>query len=350
MGPALLEVRGLTKTYPVATGHVFNRKTMRAVDDVSFDVRAGETLAVVGESGCGKSTMARMASGLLPPTSGSIRYQGEEIAGLRGKRLFALRRRVQMVFQDPMASLNARMKVGTILEEPLIIHRHGDAAARRKRVDELLDLVGLRPEYARRYPHQFSGGQKQRIGIARALAVEPSLLVLDEPVSALDVSVQAQIINLLKDLQARLGLAYVFIAHDLAVVRHMADQVAVMYLGRVVERGDRKALFDAPGHPYTRMLVSAVPRVGSLTAARKREILGEMPSPIDPPPGCHFHPRCPFAVERCRREPPALADRVDREIACHRANELPILSDDADRRALGPSAMKRMQRYVNLTH
>lgn len=349
MAENLLEVRGLAKHYPVKAGGLFGRRTMRAVDDVSFDVRVGETLAVVGESGCGKSTMARMVSGLLTPTAGSIRYQGKEIAGLHGKEAFALRRRMQMVFQDPMASLNGRMKVGTILEEPLVIHGHGDRAARRRRVAELLELVGLRPEYVERYPHQFSGGQKQRIGIARALAVEPSLLVLDEPVSALDVSVQAQIINLLKDLQARLGLSYVFIAHDLAVVRHMADQVAVMYLGRVVETGSRAALFGAPRHPYTRMLFSAVPQVGATTDGSKRQILGEMPSPIEPPSGCHFHPRCRFATDLCRATPPQLAGAGDREVACHMAAELPAFAGFARQRDLSDGAARRVRAYIERT-
>lgn len=348
MSETLLRVRALSKHYTVKSGVFFGHKTMRAVDDVGFDVKRGDTFAIVGESGCGKSTTARMISGLLDPTAGSIQLLGREIAGLRGRAAFELRRQTQMVFQDPMASLNPRMKIGAILEEPLIIHGYGDRAARRKRVEELLGLVGLLPEYMNRYPHQFSGGQKQRIGIARALAVEPDLLVLDEPVSALDVSVQAQIINLLKDLQARLGLSYVFIAHDLAVVKHMADQVAVMYLGRIVEQGTKDELFAAPKHPYTRMLFSAVPEVNVFPARGGPRVKGEMPSPIDPPKGCHFHPRCPFAIEACRQAIPPLVEVEGRKAACIRAAELPPYERSGEKRTYTPGAIRRLKLYESL--
>lgn len=348
MSEALLQVRALSKHYAIKSGLFFGRKMMRAVDDVSFDVRRGETFAIVGESGCGKSTTARMISGLLDPTAGSIRNLGREIAGLRGRAAFELRRRTQMVFQDPMASLNPRMKIGAILEEPLIIHGNGDRAARRGRVEELLGLVGLPPDYVNRYPHQFSGGQKQRIGIARALAVEPELLVLDEPVSALDVSVQAQIINLLKDLQAALGLSYVFIAHDLAVVKHMADQVAVMYLGRIVEQGTKDELFAAPRHPYTRMLFSAVPQVGVVPTRGGPRVKGEMPSPVNSPKGCHFHPRCPFVIEACRQTAPQLVETDGGKVACLRAAELPPYERSGEKRAYAAGAIRRMKLYETL--
>lgn len=342
----LLSVRAVTKHYPVGAGIFSARAVVRAVDDVSFDVHSGETLAIVGESGSGKSTVARMVSGLLSPTTGSVRFKGEEIAGLGNRGLKALRKRVQMVFQDPMASLNGRMKVGAILEEPLIIHGHGDHAQRRRRVDELLELVGLRSEHAARYPHQFSGGQKQRIGIARALAVEPELLVLDEPVSALDVSVQAQIINLLKDLQRQFGLSYVFIAHDLAVVRNISNRIAVMYLGKIVETGDREALFRSPAHPYTRMLVAAVPRVGLHADVPDRQIHGEIPSPVNPPSGCHFHPRCRFRIDQCAREVPVLTQVNDQYVSCLRARELPAFEGIGQLDHLTPQASLRMRRYT----
>ena len=319
MSVAVLEVENLARHF-VRNSGLFGGAggVVRAVDGVSFSLKRGETLALVGESGCGKSTTARLALRLIEPSEGAIRFEGQDITELGGAALRRLRRRMQIVFQDPFASLNPRMRVSEILEEPLILHRIGDAQARRARVAELLALVGLAPLHAGRYPHEFSGGQRQRIGIARALAVEPSLIVLDEPVSALDVSIQAQVVNLLKDLQARLGLSYLFIAHDLAVVKHMADRVAVMHLGRIVEIADKSALFDAPRHPYTRLLLSAIPRPDP---QRRREAVpaGELPSPLAPPSGCHFHPRCPFASDRCRSETPALKHGV----ACHHADTLP---------------------------
>ncbi len=319
MSGALLEVEALAKHFSRSSG-VFrrDRSVVRAVDGVSFSLARGETLALVGESGCGKSTTARLALRLIDQTAGIVRFEGVDISDLAEQPLQRLRRRMQIVFQDPFASLNPRMRVGQILEEPLILHRMGDAGQRAARVAELLGLVGLSPSHAQRYPHEFSGGQRQRIGIARALAVEPSLVVLDEPVSALDVSVQAQVVNLLKDLQARLGLSYLFIAHDLAVVKHMADRVAVMYLGRIVEIATKAELFAAPRHPYTRLLLSAIPRPDPLRM-RAPVPAGELPSPLSPPSGCHFHPRCPFASDLCRSEAPELVDGV----ACHHAAELP---------------------------
>ncbi len=322
----LLEARGLARHYVVRRGVVVRRATgvLRAVDGVSFRIGRGETLALVGESGCGKSTTARLVMRLVEPTAGSVWFEGEDITRLGGERLRRLRRRVQIVFQDPFASLNPRMTIGDTLEEPLVVHGLGDKAKRRARVAELLGLVGLASYHAGRYPHEFSGGQRQRVGIARALAVEPSLIVCDEPVSALDVSIQAQVVNLLQDLQAQLGLSYLFIAHDLAVVKHVADRVAVMYLGRIVEMADKAALFARPMHPYTRALLDAVPRPdpGAVRAARPPG--GDVPSPMNPPSGCHFHTRCAFAQARCSVEYPPLGEVAPGHLAaCHFARELP---------------------------
>lgn len=321
----LLEVRGLTKHFTARTNW-FGRPTsfVSAVDDINFDLKAGETLSLVGESGCGKSTTGRLLLRLIDPTAGTIRFDGRDITALTGTALRDLRREMQLVFQDPYASLNPRMTVGDILAEPLMLHGLVPPAKRQARVEELLGLVGLRASHARRYPHEFSGGQRQRVGIARALAVEPNLIVCDEAVSALDVSVQAQVLNLLKDLQARLGIALVFIAHDLAVVRHISQRIAVMYLGNIVEVAPAAALFAGPQHPYTRALLSAIP-VPQPKAVRQRMILsGDVPSPIDPPQGCRFHTRCPFAIDLCRQTKPAMETTASgHSVACHRWRELP---------------------------
>ena len=317
MSEPLLRVENLVKHFPVGGGVV------KAVDDVSFVVHRGETVGLVGESGCGKTTTGRCILQLERPTSGRVLFEGEDLAALDEHALRPVRRRVQVIFQDPYSSLNPRMTVGQILTEPLKVHRIVvDKAAREARVRELLAQVGLLPQHARRYPHQLSGGQRQRVGIARALAMEPSLIVCDEPVSALDVSIQAQIINLLEDLQDRLGLTYLFIAHDLSVVRHISDRVVVMYLGKVVEVADRKSLYEAPLHPYTRALLSAVPIPDpKLEAQRSRTVLrGEVPSPLKPPSGCVFHPRCPMALERCAAQVPQLRPvRPGHQGACHLA-------------------------------
>lgn len=296
----LLEVSDLVKHFPVRGGVLARTKAfVRAVDGVSFEIRRGETLSLVGESGSGKTTTGRAILRLIEPTSGSIRFDGQELTTLKRSALRALRRRVQIIFQDPYSSLNPRKRVITVLCEAMAIHGLHTRAKRRDRAVELLRLVGLSPEAAERYPHEFSGGQRQRIGIARALAVEPELIVCDEPISALDVSIQAQILNLLEELQQRLGLTYLFIGHDLSVVRHISDRVAVMYLGKIVEIAPTESLFSNPVHPYTRALLSAVP-VADLRHTRKRIVLqGDIPSPIAPPSGCTFHPRCPDARPEC---------------------------------------------------
>ncbi len=331
---ALLEVDSVKKHF-VADRSVFGtpRAWVKAVDGVSFAVEAGKTLALVGESGCGKSTLSRLVLRLIEPDEGRIRFDGRDLLALDAAELRGFRRHAQIIFQDPYASLNPRMTVGQILTEPLLLHDLVPAPRRRARVDELLRLVGLEPRFARRYAHEFSGGQRQRIAIARALAVEPKLIVCDEPVSALDVSIRAQILNLLRDLQDRLGLAYIFVSHDLAVVKHIADRVAVMNLGEIVETADTQALFASPKHPYSRALLSAIPVPGP--RARRNRILlqGEMPSALNPPSGCRFHTRCPYVIERCRVERPRLiADAQGHAAACHRTAELPppdaILPDD----------------------
>ena len=349
-----MEVAGLAKHYPIRRGLVLSRTTgqVRAVDGLSFKLFRGETLALVGESGCGKSTTARLVLRLIDPTAGMVRFEGADITGLRGDAMRKLRRRMQIVFQDPFASLNPRMTVAEILEEPLIVHRIGDGAARRARVAELLGLVGLASYHAGRYPHEFSGGQRQRIGIARALAVEPALVVCDEPVSALDVSIQAQVVNLLKDLQVRLGLSYLFIAHDLAVVKHVADRVAVMYLGRIVEIGPKDAVFANPRHPYTRVLLSAIPRPDPhrklARSAAQNDPGGDMPSPANVPPGCRFHTRCPFAIDRCRTEDPALHDIEPGHLsACHLAEDLPVMAAMEAAQAATPAAARRLALYAD---
>ncbi|NNU82063.1 dipeptide ABC transporter ATP-binding protein [Halovulum dunhuangense] len=314
------------KRHFVTKKPLFGEPTVvRAVDGVSLRIRRGETFAIVGESGCGKSTLARVLVRLIDPDEGAVIYEGRDIAALADAEMRSLRRDLQFIFQDPFSSLNPRMTVGALIGEPLKAHGIGTPGERRARVAELLSRVGLRPEHADRYPHEFSGGQRQRIGIARALATGPKLVIGDEPVSALDVSIQAQVVNILQDLKDEFGLTLVVIAHDLAVIRHMSDRVAVMYLGEVVEVAPAAELFDTPRHPYTEALVAAIPlpKVGARRAGAR--VAGDPPNPIAPPPGCRFHPRCAYAVDRCRTERPGLHPAGEgREVACHRAEELQL--------------------------
>ena len=319
----LLRVQNLVKRFPIRSG-VLSRVTdhVHAVDGVSLDIQAGETLGLVGESGCGKSTTGRCILRLIEPSAGEIWFDGRNVTHLDKRAHRALTREMQIIFQDPFASLDPRMQVGRIIGEAMVIHRLArNARERQDRVVQLLETVGLHPDHLHRFPHEFSGGQRQRIGIARALAVNPKLIVCDEPVSALDVSIQAQVINLLEDLQQQLGLTYLFIAHDLSVVEHISTRVAVMYLGRIVEVAPSRALYTTPRHPYTEALLSAVP-IPDPTVQRKRIVLkGDVPNPIRPPPGCHFHPRCPRAETRCRTETPVLRDMADgHQVACHFPN------------------------------
>ena len=315
----LLRVDNLRMHFPVREGLLLRaRRFNRAVDDVSLHINAGETLGLVGESGCGKSTLGRCLTRLYRPTGGRIEFKGRDITQLRPRALRPLRQQIQMIFQDPMESLNARHTVGEILEEPLIIHRKGNAAERGRRVRELLNIVGLAARSADRYPFEFSGGQRQRIGIARAIALNPELIVCDEPVSALDVSIQSQILNLLVDLQREFKLAYLFIAHDLAVVKHMSDRVAIMYLGKLVETADSETLYRDARHPYTRSLISAIPVPDPHREQKRIVLTGDVPSPIAPPAGCHFHPRCPFAEPRCAQQYPELREVDAGHLsACH---------------------------------
>ncbi|MEW5812076.1 MAG: dipeptide ABC transporter ATP-binding protein [Actinomycetota bacterium] len=327
MTEPLLEVTDVVKHYPIRSGIVVEREvgTVRAVDGVSLTLHEGETLGLVGESGCGKSTLCRAILQLIPPTSGSVRFLGQELVGLSRRELRPLRRQMQMIFQDPYASLNPRKRVGQIVGDPMDLHGLASGAELKRRVQDLLDRVGLRPEHYNRFPHEFSGGQRQRIGIARALALQPKLIVADEPVSALDVSVQAQIVNLLKDLQAEFGLSYLFVAHDLGVVRHVSDRVAVMYLGKVVENSGTDSLYDRPVHPYSNALLSAVPIPDPrLNEARERVVLeGDVPSPSNPPSGCRFHTRCPWATEICATDEPALVPyEAGHAAACHHPRNL----------------------------
>ncbi len=330
-GDTLLDVQHLQKFFPIKRG--FLQKTIgnvRAVDDVSFTIKKGETLALVGESGCGKTTTSRCVLRAIDPTGGSVKFTTEtgavvDVAKLSRNQLRPLRRQMQMVFQDPFSSLNPRMTILDIIGEPMLVNGVKSRQERIDRVEELLRLVGLRPEFMRRFPHAFSGGQRQRVGIARALALNPSLVVADEPVSALDVSVQAQIINLMLDLQNDLGLTYLFVAHDHSVVKHISDRVAVMYVGKIVELAGRDELFNAPKHPYTSALLSAVPKPDPRARSIRLPLQGEVANPAAPPSGCYFHPRCPYAVDICKTEPPAWEEIQPRHfVRCHRASELQL--------------------------
>lgn len=316
----VLNAQNLTRYYSVSRGAFKEAAILKAVDGASFTLERGKTLAVVGESGCGKSTLARLVTMIELPTSGTLSIGGYNIVGATRETLRALRPKVQIVFQNPYGSLNPRQKIGAILEEPLLVNTKAPKAERQEKARAMMASVGLRPEHYDRYPHMFSGGQRQRIAIARALMLDPEVLVLDEPVSALDISIQAQVLNLLADLQEKHNLAYLFISHDLSVVRHIADEVMVMYLGRVVEQGARDAVFSNPQHPYTKALLSATPTPDPMRKRERIVLKGELPSPLAPPPGCTFHPRCPIAFEPCNKLNPALLAHDDRLVACHAVN------------------------------
>ena len=318
MTDPILKVTDLKMHFPVKEGILLRAsKFNRAVDGVSFEIQPGEPLGLVGESGCGKSTLGRCISRLYDPTDGRIEFEGTDITHLRGKALLPYRQHIQMIFQDPMESLNARHTVGDILEEPFIIHRMGDSAERADKVRRLLDIVGLPSRSVTRYPFEFSGGQRQRIGIARSIALNPKLVICDEPVSALDVSIQSQILNLLVDLQKEFNLAYLFIAHDLAVVKHISDRIAIMYLGNIVEESTGDSIYHNPRHPYTRSLISAIPVPNPHKHVEREVIKGDVPSPIDPPSGCRFHPRCPQVMDKCKVQQPKLIPVADHEVSCH---------------------------------
>lgn len=323
----LLSIRNLVKHFPITRGIIFQKQigAVHAVDDISFDIHQGETLGLVGESGCGKSTTGRTILQLYRPTSGQVVFDGIDLVALKGNELRKMRRRMQMIFQDPYASLNPRMTVGEIIGEPLLIHSVAKGKAIQERVEQLLELVGLNPAFSNRYPHEFSGGQRQRIGVARALALQPDLIVCDEPISALDVSIQAQVVNLLEDLQHQFGLTYLFIAHDLSMVRHISNRIAVMYLGVLVELADRNELYNHPLHPYTQALLSAVPIPDPFVEERRRRIIleGDVPSPVNPPSGCRFRTRCKYAKELCSEVKPEWRElQPGHFVACHFAGEL----------------------------
>ncbi|NRH44707.1 peptide ABC transporter ATP-binding protein [Pseudomonas sp. MS15a(2019)] len=315
----VLEAKGLTQHYQISRGLFKDNATVKALNGVSFDLQAGRTLAVVGESGCGKSTLARALTLIEQPTAGSLVIGGQDVANADAARRKELRREVQMVFQNPYASLNPRRKIGDQLAEPLQINTSLSRSERREKVQAMMQQVGLRPEHYQRYPHMFSGGQRQRIAVARAMMLQPKVLVADEPTSALDVSIQAQVLNLFMDLQQQYRTAYVFISHNLSVVRHIADEVMVMYLGCIVEKTSRDLLFERPLHPYTQMLLSATPSLHPDQSKPRIRIQGELPNPLDPPPGCVFHRRCPYATEKCKTEVPALRNVEARQVACHYA-------------------------------
>lgn len=320
---ALLEVKDLKKHFPVSSNIPFKKSTqsVKAVDGVNFNVFPGETLGVVGESGCGKSTMARLVNQLIKPTDGVVNFKNENLIEMDSKKLRATRKKIQMIFQDPYASLDPRLKIGELIAEPLVIHNVGDKESRRKRVEELLEIVGLNKRYADRYPHEFSGGQRQRINIARALTLNPELVICDEPVSALDVSVQAQVINLLKKLQKEFNLTYIFISHDLNVVRYMCDRIAVMYLGKIVEVGTYEEIYSNPKHPYTKALFSAIPKESPFEEKERIILKGTVPSPLNPPSGCSFHERCPVAIDICKSKAPTVVTTENKhQASCHFVN------------------------------
>ncbi|OYZ20705.1 MAG: peptide ABC transporter ATP-binding protein [Bdellovibrio sp. 28-41-41] len=318
----ILKAVNIKKYFPIKKGLLLKTVgQVKAVDDVTLEVRQGETLGLVGESGCGKSTFGRTLIRLYEPTAGQIEFEGKDFLKVSGRSLRNLRKDIQMIFQDPYASLDPRMTVGQIIQQPFDIHGVGKSNERETKVKELLELVGLKASHINRYPHEFSGGQRQRICIARAIALNPKVIICDEPVSALDVSIQAQILNLLKDLQEKLGLTYVFISHDLSVIEYFCDRVAVMYLGKIVELGTRDEMFADPKHPYTQALLSAIPRVGEGKKAMKKSLSGEVPSPINPPSGCTFHPRCPQAIDICSKQIPSLQGKDTQSVACHLYDE-----------------------------
>jgi oligopeptide transport system ATP-binding protein len=319
---ALVQIKGLKKYFPITQGIIFQRKVadVKAVDGLDFSINRGETLGLVGESGCGKSTTGRSILQLYRPSAGEVFFKGQDLVKMKGEELRKMRRHMQMIFQDPYASLNPRMTVGDIIGEPLEVHNIAKGKDKKDRVQELLQIVGLNPYFVNRYPHEFSGGQRQRIGVARALAVQPDFIVCDEPISALDVSIQAQIINLLEELQSKFNLTYLFIAHDLSVVRHISDRVAVMYLGKIVELTDRDSLYKNPLHPYTKALLSAVPIPDPLVEEKRERLIlvGDVPSPVNPPSGCRFHTRCPVAIEKCKTVDPEWRDVGGTHfVACH---------------------------------